>query len=123
MFAVDLCAEETRSLVAGSSSRSGAASQESSRAESAEMAAGWQPGTVERGVPSVCPPGWRRGARGRRPRAETRCWVWCRDTTAREAAIRSCSEDSRSAGTWRHTLELSMNLREVSQWPLQPSFC
>ena len=41
----DLCAEETRSLVAGSSSRSGAASQESSRAESAEMAAGWQPGT------------------------------------------------------------------------------
>ena len=69
--------------------------------------------TVERGVPSVCPPGCTRGARGRRPRAETRCWVWCRDTTAREAVIRSCSEVSRSAGTWRQTLELSMNLREV----------
>ena len=69
--------------------------------------------TVESGVPSVCPPGWRRGARGSRPRAETRCWVWCRDTTAREAAIRSCSEVSRSAGTWRRTLELSVNLREV----------
>ena len=62
--------------------------------------------TVERGVPSVCPPGWRRGARGRRPRADTRCWVWCRDTTAREAAIRSCSEDSRSAGTWGQTLAI-----------------
>ena len=69
--------------------------------------------TVERGVPSVCPPGCTRGARGSRPRAETRCWVWCRDTTAREAVIRSCSEVSRSAGTWRQTLELSMNLREV----------
>ena len=46
------------------------------------------PGTVDSGVPSP-PPGARRGAMVRRPRADMRCEVWAEDRTEREPVILS----------------------------------
>ena len=46
---------------------------------------------MDRGVPSP-PPGARRGAMVRRPRADMRCEVWAEASTEREAVILSWTE-------------------------------